>query len=221
MNLSLLNNPDQKDSATTVAYNRLRGLILSGELAPGEKLKIGRLRDVLETGASPIREALSQLVSDQLVVRHDQRGFQAAETSRDNFEEILDLRCTLEAKALRASVLRSTNQWEESLVLAHHRLAKAAKDHSTEFERLHKEFHMALISNCNAPLLRRYCSQLYDLNIRYRHVAGRSTDYKGRKVEQEHLQIMNAAVNNDADQAVDLLTFHYKETGEFLKPFID
>jgi len=105
MNISLGATHSDKDSATTLAYQKLRWMILSGDLAPGEKLKISGLREKLGTGASPIREALSLLVSDQLVVRQEQRGFIAAETSRDNFDEILELRCALESKALRKSTV--------------------------------------------------------------------------------------------------------------------
>lgn len=112
--MSLKLSPVQSESATKDAYNKLRDLLLTGELAPGEKLKIERLRGVLGIGASPIREALSLLVSDQLVVRHEQRGFRAAETSGDNFDEILSLRCTLEDKALRQSIGQSTEAWVES-----------------------------------------------------------------------------------------------------------
>lgn len=220
MNLSLSDDPDQKNSATKQAYHRLRGLILTGELAPGEKLKIERLREMLGTGASPIREALSLLVSDQLVVRHEQRGFRAAETGRENFDEILDLRCTLEGKALRKSIEHRTTEWEEQLVLLHHRMTRLTQERSDAFEQVHKQFHMALIGNCQAPLLQRFCSQLYDLNIRYRHLAGRSIDYRGRKIDDEHLQILNATIEKDADRAVNLLASHYEKTGDFLKAFI-
>ncbi|MGJ8610596.1 MAG: FCD domain-containing protein, partial [Octadecabacter sp.] len=89
-----------------------------------------------------------------------------------------------------------------------------------EFEREHKNFHMELIGNCNSPLLLRYCSQLYDLNIRYRFLAGRSIDYKGRKVNDEHQDILDAVVAGESDRAAELLGSHYKTTGAFLKAFI-
>jgi len=221
MNITLGATQSPKDSATTLAYNKLRWLILTGDLAPGEKLKIGGLRDMLGTGASPIREALSLLVSDQLVVRHEQRGFSAAATSKENFDEILELRCSLEGKALIKSIAHATAEWEEALVLSHHRLTKLSGDRSDAFEREHKTFHMALIGNCQSPLLLRFCSQLYDLNIRYRYLAGHSNSYKGRGIEDEHLRIMDAALNADSEAAVALLVMHYEKTGDYLKTFIE
>lgn len=209
-----------QSSATQLAHNKLRDLILTGELAPGEKLKIDRLRKILGTGASPIREALSLLTSDQLVVRHEQRGFSAAETSRENFQEILSLRCTLEGMALQQSITNKTDEWIEGLVVVHHRMTRFQASRGEEFEREHKNFHMELIGNCNSPLLLRYCSQLYDLNIRYRFLAGRSIDYKGRKVNDEHQDILDAVVAGESDRAAELLGSHYKTTGAFLKAFI-
>ena len=44
-----------ESSATKGAYSTLRDLILTGELAPGEKLKIDNLRKILGMGAAPIR----------------------------------------------------------------------------------------------------------------------------------------------------------------------
>lgn len=222
MNISLNQTQTPSEgSATKLAYNKLRDLILTGDLAPGEKLKIDRLRDLLGTGASPIREALSLLVSDQLVVRHEQRGFRAAETSRENFREILTLRCSLEGMALRQSMDNTTEDWIENLVVVHHRMTRLQAERSKAFEHQHKHFHMALIGNCQSPLLLKFCDQLYDLNIRYRYLAGRSTDYKGRKVDDEHSQILDAVIANDTDKAEALLVSHYERTGAFLRDYID
>lgn len=196
-------------------------MLLTGGLAPGEKLKIDRLRDVLDVGASPIREALSLLVSDQLVVRHEQRGFQAALTSRENFDEILSLRSTLESDALRKSMAAATPEWVEELVLVHHRMTRSKSAGAKAFEVEHKNFHMALIGNCKSPLLLHICDQLYDLNIRYRFIAGRSHAYKGRKVDDEHQDILDAVISEAPDTAVELLLLHYERTGDFLKTYIE
>jgi GntR family transcriptional regulator, carbon starvation induced regulator len=203
-------------SSTQRTYLAIRRLIVTGELKPGEKLKIEGLRKRLGAGASPIREALSLLTSDNLVERIDQRGFRASPTSQANFEEILALRCDLEDMALRKSIARRNKDWEENVVLCHHRMVRAHKDGDEAFEDLHKAFHMALLQNCDAPILQKFCSQLYDLNIRYRYLAGRSLSYRRRDVAKEHEVIMQAALFGDADTASERLTRHYRETGTHL-----
>ena len=209
----------QETSATQRAYVALRRMILIGELPPGERLKIERLRTLLDMGGSPIREALSLLVSDQLVERLDQRGFRTAEISPANFAEILKLRCWLEENALRESIANADEAWEEALVLSHHRMMREPRENVEEFEALHKTFHLTLLQNCNSPVLLKFCNQLYDLNIRYRYLAGRMLEYSKRDISKEHTDILNAAVDRDADLACSLLLAHYRNTGAFLERY--
>lgn len=206
----------QESSATHKAYTALRRMIVVGELQPGEKLKIDRLRAALDTGASPVREALSLLTSDLLVERLDQRGFRAADTSHENFVEILTLRCELEEMALRLSIANADEDWEDMVVLAHHKMVRENRDNLEAFEERHKAFHMALLANCNSPILMKFCLQLYDLNIRYRYLAGKALDYQKRDVGAEHAAILQAAVDRNADLASERLLNHYRQTGAFL-----
>lgn len=207
----------KETSATRAAYVTLRGMILTGELPAGQKLKIDQLRTLLNIGASPIREALSLLTSDMLVERLDQRGFRAAPANLANFREILSLRCALEDMALRQSIARATPAWEEQLVLAHHRMKRASETQSVAtFEEAHKSFHMALLNNADSPILERYCSQLYDLNIRYRYLAAAETNYQKRDVSAEHQEILDATCRGDADAASAFLIRHYRVTGDYL-----
>ena len=201
-------------SATRLAYISLRQMILTGVLPAGKKLKIEQLRKLLDTGASPVREALSLLTSDMLVERIDQRGFRAAPASTANFAEILTLRCVLEDMALRQSIAQASLAWEERLVLAHHRMKQM--NGSETFEDTHKSFHMALLSNTVSPMLERYCSQLYDLNIRYRYLASSVASYQRRDIKAEHDDIFEAVVQRDADAASAALLSHYRLTGAYL-----
>lgn len=204
----------REKSATRAAYLSLREMILTGALPAGKKLKIEQLRTILDMGASPVREALSLLTSDMLVERIDQRGFRAAPASPANFDEILKLRCTLEDMALRQSIAQATPEWEERLVLAHHRMKRQTG--TVTFEDAHKVFHMTLLSNANSPMLERYCSQLYDLNIRYRYLAASGENYQRRDISSEHDEIFEAAIKRDGDAASAALLSHYRLTGAYL-----
>ena len=208
-------------SSTQRAYLALRNDIIFGRIQPGERLKIDALKESLETGASPVREALSLLTSDQLVDRIDQRGFRVAATSREQFGEILDLRCNLEDLAVRDSVKHADSAWEDALVLSHHLMARARKQDRETFETCHKAFHMALLAACQSPILMRFCNQLYDLNVRYRYLAGQSKGYDRRDVDAEHKAILEAAINRDVDTLSARLMSHYRNTGEFLADQID
>lgn len=208
-------------SSTQRAYLTLRKQIITGQIAPGERLKIDTLKEALDTGASPVREALSLLTSDQLVDRLDQRGFRVATSSRAQFQEILNLRCNLEELALRDSLAAADAAWEDALVLAHHHMNRVDRADVDAFEVLHKRFHMALIAACNSPILLRICGQLYDLNVRYRYLAGKSKSYARRNVQAEHAAILDAAISRDFDKTCTRLMDHYRKTGAFLAEQID
>lgn len=208
-------------STTQRVVDDLRERIIQGKFSPGEKLKIESLKTLLDSGASPIREALSLLTSDQLVERIDQRGFRVAPASADHFQEILMLRLQLDDIALRDSIAKGGDDWEEQVVLAHHRMVQASRVKSVQWEELHKIFHMSLLSACGSPILVRFCDQLYDLNIRYRYLAGKSDRYDKRDVEEEHAHLLDASLRRDTALASKRLVEHYTLTGEFLADQFD
>ena len=210
------------ESLTSRAYTRLKQDIISGKLPPARKLKIEELRRQYDFGASPIREALSLLTSDYLVERIDQRGFRVTPVSEQEFEELLKTRCWLEAVALRESILTGSTEWEENVVLANYRLSRIARSKSPdqfisnqEWEAAHKQFHMTLISQCGTSMMLKFCDQLYDQNIRYRQLSGK-TAYPARDVAEEHNAICDAVLARDGDTAVELLISHYRNTSSFV-----
>lgn len=214
--------PASSGSMTSQIYQRLRTDIMTGALAPGAKLKIEELRSIYDVGTSPIREALSLLTSDHFVERIDQRGFRVAKISAGEFDELLKTRCWLEERGLRESIEHGDSSWEEKVVLAAYRLSRVprseADDHfvaNDEWEVLHKQFHMTLISACGSSILKKFCNQLYDQNVRYRQLSG-SKAYPSRDVAAEHGAICDAVLARNADLASELLIAHYTRTGKFL-----
>ncbi|MGJ8572241.1 MAG: FCD domain-containing protein [Hoeflea sp.] len=210
-------------SITSQAYSRLRSDIMSGVLTPGKKLKIEELRSLYDFGSSPIREALSMLTSDLFVERIDQRGFRVADVSEQEFDELLLTRRWLEERALRESIAHGDSRWEEQVVLSAYRLSRVPRSQSgdqfvanEEWEIRHKHFHMALIAACPSSIMLKFCDQLYDQNVRYRHLSG-SKAYPSRDINAEHNSITDAVLERNADLAVELLMSHYSTTGNFLK----
>src|SRR5215218_9013205 len=90
----------------------LRRDILEGALLPGSRLRIEGLRARYRVGASPLREALSQLVAEGLVLRVDQRGFRVASAEPETLRDLIETRCLVETAALRAAIARGDAAWE-------------------------------------------------------------------------------------------------------------
>lgn len=213
-------------SHTGRLYGRLRDDIIQGVFAPGSKLKIEDLKARYETGATPIREALSLLTADGLVERLDQRGFRVAEASANEFEELLAIRCWVEERALRLAMRHGGREWEEGIVLARYRLASTPRvapndghSQNADWERAHKDFHVSLVSACGSTTLLRLCNQLYDENNRYRYIA-RLSNSERPDVLKEHEAIAAAVLRRDTELAVRLIIDHYTLTGDLLRQSI-
>lgn len=207
----------------TSLYDQLRTDLLDGVLEPGRKLATEALCERYATSQTPLREALSRLVADGLVERLEQRGFAVSEISIEDLDEITKTRCWLEELALRESIRAHTQEWEENLVLAHHRLARTPRslsdkhfENNPEWEPLHRAFHRALIAGCGSRWLLNFCDQLADQHHRYRRLSAPRAFAK-RGVKSEHQQLLEAAVAGRVDEAVELLHAHFERTAKIIR----
>lgn len=207
----------------TQAADRLRRAILQGELVPGTRLGIEALRDSLKMGASPLREALSQLAAEGMVQRLDGRGFRVASADPAEFHDLLETRCLTEGAALRAAIARGDALWEERLLVAHHRLARTPRSLSEQgfvnnpaWEEHHRAFHLALLDGCGAQGLLAFCADLHDRTTRFRRLAKDAAPQ--RDIAVEHAGLLAAALARRADEAVAALLAHYRRTATVLAP---
>jgi DNA-binding GntR family transcriptional regulator len=207
----------------TSLYDQLRNDLLDGVLGPGVKLATEGLCERYATSQTPLREALSRLVADGLVERREQRGFAVTSISSDDLIEITRTRCWLEEIALRESIAANSTEWEENLVLAHHRLARTPRslsedhfDDNPEWEPLHRAFHRALISGCGSRWLLSFCDQLADQHHRYRRLSAPRA-FTSRGVKTEHQRLMDAAISGRADDASGLLRAHFERTAQIIR----
>jgi GntR family carbon starvation induced transcriptional regulator len=200
----------------------LRRDIIAGAYKPGEKLALHALSEKFQMGLSPIREALNRLSRDGLVDQRDLRGFYVAPLTEVDLDELIRARSWLNALGVRESIARGDSAWEESVVLAHHRLSRTprwnedATQVNWDWEVEHRVFHAALLSACGSRWITSYCEQLFDLADRYRQLARQAPSAQVRQ-ESEHRLIMEACVARKADEAVALLTEHLERTAELCR----
>lgn len=207
----------------TGIYERLKADILSTRLQPGRKLQLRFLVEHYDAGQTPLREALNRLTTEGLVVGKEQRGFFVTPISLEELGELTKTRSWVEGLALRESIANTTPAWEESLLVAHHRLERAPRslnperfESNPEWERLHRTFHALLIGGCGSRPLIGFCDQLADRLQRYRALSSRKA-FRVRNVGQEHADILKAVLKGDSDEAVGLLQRHYEKTAGFIK----
>jgi DNA-binding GntR family transcriptional regulator len=194
------------------AYRRIRSDIIFGRLAPGQKLKLERLRDSYGASISTLREILNRLSSEGLVVAEGQRGFEVTPVSVENLKEIASLRLLLEVHALRESFAAGDMEWEGRVVSAHHKLARLEqrmrdgdRNETELWKRYDWEFHQALISACGSQVLMDTHAAVFDKYLRYQMIA---LSFRGDIAAREHQVMHDAALERDARTACDVLQRH-------------
>ncbi len=200
--------------ATSLAH-RLRRAIVRGELPAGERLRLDELKEQFGCSLSPLREALSRLGSEGLILIEDQRGYRVSPMSELDQRHITRMRSQFEVFALREAIAKGDLAWESEVTAALYivnRIDRKTLDDIEKWEAAHRDFHLKLISACGMPLLLQFCAILHDHSDRYRR--GYLKHNPGDpKTPTEHKQIVDAAVSRQADLACALLRKHIDRAG--------
>ena len=146
---------------------RVRQMILSGELAPGQRVTEAGLADQLGVSRTPIRNILPSLAEQGLLQAVGRRGFAVKAFSEKDCWEALELRSILEGQAGRvlaqkgaaAQVLQAL---DECLRIGD---ALFVKGHLTDedearYGRMNEEFHHIIVRGCDSPMLEMFVDRL-------------------------------------------------------------
>jgi DNA-binding GntR family transcriptional regulator len=193
------------------AYEQVRTDIIFGRLAPALRLRLDRLAQRYGASVSTLREILSRLSSEGLVLAEGQRGFTVAPVSAAGFADVAAMRLLLERHAMALSFAAGDLEWEGRVVAAHHKLAALerrmmAGDSQTElWKRYDREFHHALIAACGSQTLLDLYGGVFDQYLRYQMVA---VVFRGQVAVEEHRTLLDCALARDAELAERVLTAH-------------
>ena len=198
---------------TEQVYEVIRSELLNGVLHPGQKLKMVELTERFGVSQSVIREALTRLTEQGLLVATPQRGFRVRDLSIDDIAELTETRIQIEALALRLAVERGDLQWETGILAAHHRLERTpvTRDDGTvseDWSGYHRDFHQALLTGCSNRWLESVASSLRDSAELYRRWYWVLTDDHQRDLAREHRRLSELALAREADRAIEVLTEH-------------
>ena len=203
------------------AYLAIRRDILQGVLVAEQPLRMADLSEAYKMGFSPLREALSRLQVERLVLAEALRGFKVAPMSVDELWDATSTRIQIEGEALRLSIKYGDDDWSASIVAALYHLklqvdrAKVAKIDVWEVQSRHYAFHRALLAACRSPWRLEFFDRLYAATERYRLPALLGPGQSGqpdRDIQAEHSALADATLARDADVAVKLLAAHYEKT---------
>jgi DNA-binding GntR family transcriptional regulator len=190
---------------------RLRSALLTGEIRPGEKIRVTALEKRFGVSHIPIREALRRLEAEGLVLTLPQRAAVAARVDLDDLAGLYDLRRIIEGQAARRAVERMTEEEVERVRQALARLEAAASSDfdSPEFWQRHNEFHWAILEPGASTWIRRVLEQLWFAAQRYvRLFVTETVDVAMR----DHRDLAVACEARDAAAVERLLLRHLDRT---------
>ncbi len=209
-------------SLTHDVYERLRADLLAARLQPGARLKINELCDALSVSLNAVREALSRLTSEGLVVAEPQRGFRVAPISAAELRDLTRVRVQIEGLCLGRAIAVGDVGWEAQLVAAFHGLSRTPEREPGDPARMneawsaaHAAYHRALAGACDSPWLLRIRETLYAQSERYRRLSVPLAGF-GRDLNREHQDLMQAALARNAERATVLMTQHLELTTQAL-----
>jgi GntR family carbon starvation induced transcriptional regulator len=201
-----------------LVYRKLRSDIVWGKLAPAAPLRSDELRHAYDIGISPLREALSRLVSERMVTSTGQRGFRVAPISKKDIIDVTETRLVVETAALKRSIENGDVAWESALVASHHALSRIRVPSSQGPEAelwaaRHRALHLALLAACGSEWQLHLADLFFDQAERFRISAIRIPESVSvRDPAKEHQEIVAAALDRDSERAVELLERHYRST---------
>lgn len=213
------------EKASDILASRLRQLILSGELQPGDPLPNEReLVEQSGLGRSSVREALRALSAEGLISTRGGRGGGSFVTLPDlssmrkpvelfirtndvSFESLLDCRVAVEPTLARLAARNRTDEEAENLQRIHEQFA-ASVNNVADYRRLNLEWHLAVTrASRNAPLI-----ALMEAISSPILESSRPTSVTTKKIREAtvkvHGRIQAAIMRQDGDEAFRLMTRH-------------
>lgn len=182
----------------------LRDEIVSGAIGPGAPLGQEFLAARFGVSRMPIREAIRHLEAMGFVTIESNKRTRVADVSLEDLVDIYEMRAALEVLAIRSSIPHLTNAQIDAAERVHHELAGAD---ALAFGMLNQQFHMTLYRPCGRPRLIAQIDILFNAADRYLCIAQSPLEQR-EKSDREHLELLGACRNRDADAAANCLVRH-------------
>ena len=209
--------PLDTSSLVDRVHERLRTMILSGELGAGRELRQELLATKLGISRTPLREAFNRLASEGLVEFRPHRSAIVAEFSRHDLEEDYAARLVIEPAAARIAAERRDPAALAALEAAVRAAAEAGDNLDRQFE-ASRTFHRALVAAAGNRHLVRFIDELWGGRIApYFHGRQALLPDRTRRDREEHAEIARLVAAGEPEAAVQAVEAHLAGALETLR----
>lgn len=196
-----------------LARDRLRALIVRGDLAPGLALQETQLSEELGISRTPLREALKLLAAEGLLELRSNRSSQIAPLRQNEIDELFEVLSAIEGTAAQLAASRITPQELRRLTQLQQRMEACHDSGKLEdYFRINQEIHSFIVACAKNGVLRSTHDTLLARAERARYFALSSRSRWDDSV-REHRQILKALKAHDALEAARALSQHVLRTG--------
>jgi len=195
-----------------IIYNKLKARIMYNQFPSSHYITEQNLAGQLEVSRTPLREAMMELVNEELIEFKPRKGYKVREYSENEIDQIFLLRRVIECEIIKPLFDNITTDHLKVLKGITQKQRKFMElDDGFEFINLDKEFHreMFLISGYNI-FLRSY-DVFHNLTIL---IGSQAIRERGRmeEVVQEHNDIIASLENRDHKLMEQAVTYHLTRT---------
>ena len=201
-------DPLQK-TVTDVLVEQIRKEIIRGDFPPGTRLRLRDLADRFNVSTMPIREALQILESEGLATSEARKGFKVTGLTSDELQDIYDMRATLEAMATRLAVPHISDETISALREIVEKI-DAVQDDAFRVVEFNNEFHALIYTASGRTHL---CSVINMLRHRAAHYFHNYMTELGPHAQTDHLEIIQACHDRDAERAAEIMFGHIDRAG--------
>lgn len=188
--------------------NRLRDMIIEGELEQGTRIYEGPLCETLGVSRTPLREALRFLASEGLVELVPQRGARVRQFSARDIEDMLVLIRSLEELAARIACERASDEEIIEVRRLHDQMmAYYHSGNRLDYYKTNQQIHTAIVALAHNEPLAQVHTSLQSKLKRIRFI-GHDGPEKWASAVHEHEMIMAALERRDAETLVAALGEH-------------
>ncbi len=206
----------QRRTLTDAAADLIRERILHGRYAAGEPLRQEALAAQLGVSRIPLREALTRLEAEGLVVIKPHHGAAVAALPVDDIAELFELRAMLESDLIRHAVPRATPADHAAARRAAEAFAAALEAGKVaDLAAANLRFHLALYQPAGRPRTLELFRRLHAQCDRLMRLQLTLTDGGARAV-REHRALAAAVRRGDASRAAQLVRDHIEGAGRRL-----
>lgn len=182
----------------------VRGQILCGKYKPGDRLNESHIAREFNTSRIPVREALSQLQEQGLVMNLERRGMFVMRLTETEVQQINSLRIVLEAEAMRLARAHMTPEGKAELTSLVEQM-EAWEGPLAEAADLDRRFHAVIWRIAGNPYMERMLDQLTVSLFAHKTLEHVSRELRRWRLNH-HRELLDVLIGGDADPQLALLT---------------